>query len=71
MTGNEQVSGGGISSRRFFPVLGLFAAGLLYSVLPHGVFGTYDFAARAAVAGIVAGVTTLLLSVLTKRWAAR
>jgi len=71
MTGNEQISGGGISSRWFLPVLGLFAAGLVYSVLPHGVFGPYDFAARAAVAGTVAGVTTLLLSVLTKRWAAR
>jgi hypothetical protein len=67
MSGNEQISGAGISSRRFLPVLGLFAAGLVYSVLPHGVFGTYDFAVRAAVAGIVAGVTTLLLRVLTKR----
>jgi hypothetical protein len=52
-------------------VLGLFAAGLVHSVLPHGVFGTYDFAARAAVVGTVAGVTILLLSGLTKRWAAR
>jgi hypothetical protein len=71
MTGNEQKSGGGISGRRFLPVLGLFAAGLVYGVLPHGAFGTYDFAARAAVAGTVAGMTTLLLFVLTKRWAAR
>jgi hypothetical protein len=71
MTGNPQISGGGISSRRFPPVLGLFAAGLVHSVLPHGAFGTYDFAARAAVAGTVAGVTTLLLFVLTKRRAAR
>jgi hypothetical protein len=71
MTGNEQISGSGISSRRFLRVLGLFAAGLVHSVLPHGVFGTYDFAARAAVVGTVAGVTILLLSGLTKRWAAR
>ncbi len=61
MTGNEQVSGGGISGRRLLPVLGLFAAGLVHSVLPHGAFGTYGFAARAAVAGTVASVTTLLL----------
>ena len=67
MTGNEQISGGGISGQRFLPVLGLFAAGLVYSMLPHGAFGTYDFAARAAIAGTVAGVTTLLLVVLTKR----
>jgi hypothetical protein len=70
MTGNQQFSSGGIS-RRFLPVLGLFAAGLVHSVLPHGAFGTYDFAARAAVAVTVAGVTTRLLFVLTKRWAAR
>ena len=72
MTGNEQESGGGISSRGFLPVLlGLFAAGLGYSVLPHGAFGPYDVPARAAVAGTVAAVTTLLLLVLTKRRAVR
>jgi hypothetical protein len=71
VTGNEQIPGRGVSSKRFLPVLGLFAAGLVYSVLPHGAFGTYDFAARAAVVGTVAGVTTLLLFVLTKRRAAR
>ena len=71
MTGNEQSSRSGIRSRRFLPLLGLFAAGLVYSVLPHGVFGTYDFAVRAAVVGTVAGVTTLLLFGLTKRWAVR
>ena len=71
MTGNEQISGRGINSKRFLPVLGLFAAGLVHSVLPQGAFGTYDVAARAAVVGTVAGVTTLLLFVLTKRWASR
>jgi membrane associated rhomboid family serine protease len=71
MTGNEQISGGGTSRRWFLPVMGLFAAGLVYGVLPQGAFGTYDVAARAAVAGAVAGVTTLLLSVLTKRRADR
>jgi hypothetical protein len=69
MTVSEQISG--ISRRWFLPVMGLFAAGLVYGVVPHGAFGTYDVAARAAVAGTVAGVTTLILSVLTKRWAAR
>ena len=44
---------------------------LVHSVLPHGAFGTYDFAARAAVAGTVASVTTLLLFGPTERWAAR
>jgi hypothetical protein len=71
MTGNEQTSDRGISSGRFLPVLGLLAAGLVHSVLPHGAFGPYDFAARAAVAGTVAGVTTLLLFALTRRRAAR
>ena len=71
MTGDGQKSSGGISSRRFLPVLGLFAAGLVYSVLPHGAFGTHDIPARAAVAGTVAGGTILLLLVLTKRRAVR
>jgi hypothetical protein len=71
MTANEQMSGRGISSGRFLPVLGLLIAGLVHSVLPHGAFGTHDFAARAAVAGAVAGVTTLLLFALTKRRGAR
>jgi hypothetical protein len=60
-----------MTGRPFPPVLGLFAAGLVHSALPHGAFGTYDIAARAAVAGLIAGVTTLLLFALNKRWAAR
>jgi hypothetical protein len=68
MTNHEQISGGRISSRRFLPVLGVFAGGLVHSVLPLGAFGTYDVAARVAVAGIVAGVTSMLLFVLTRRW---
>jgi hypothetical protein len=39
---------------RFLPVLGVFAGGLVYAVLPAGVFGTYDVASRAAVTGAVA-----------------
>jgi hypothetical protein len=60
-----------MTGRPFPPVLGLFAAGLVHSVLPHGAFGTYDIASRAAVAGIVAAGTTLLLFALNKRWSAR
>jgi hypothetical protein len=51
--------------------LGVFAGGLVHSVLPLGAFGTYDVAARVAVAGIVAGLTSVLLFVLTRRWDAR
>ncbi len=62
MTGNAQTSGDGIGGRRFQPVVSLFAAGLVYAVLPHGAFGTHDIAARAAVAGLAAAVTMLLLT---------
>jgi hypothetical protein len=71
MTDREQTSGGRTSSRRFLPVLGVFAGGLVHSVLPLGAFGTYDVAARVALVGIVAGVTSVMLFVLTKRWDAR
>jgi hypothetical protein len=53
---------------RFLPVLGIFAGGLVYTVLPLGAFGTYDVASRAAIAGAVAGVTCLLILTLSKRW---
>jgi hypothetical protein len=52
---------------RFLPVLGVFAGGLVYAVLPRGTFGTYDVASRAAVTGAVAAVTSLLILMLTKR----
>ncbi len=45
---------------RFLPVLSIFAAGLVHSVLPHGAFGAYDIAVRATITGAVAGVTALL-----------
>jgi hypothetical protein len=53
---------------RFLPVLGIFAGGLVYTVLPRGAFGAYDVASRAAVTGAVAGVTCLLVLTLSKRW---
>jgi hypothetical protein len=52
---------------RFLPVLSIFAGGLVYAVLPSGAFGTYDVASRAAVTGAVAGVSCLLVLMLTKR----
>jgi hypothetical protein len=56
---------------RFLPVLSIFAGGLVYTTLPHGAFGAYDIASRAAITGAVAAVTCLLIVTLTKRWGAR
>ena len=56
---------------RFLPVLGVFAGGLVYVMLPAGMFGTYDVASRGAITGAVAGATCLLLLGLRKRWGAR
>ena len=53
---------------RFLPVLSIFAGGLVYTVLPHGAFGEYDVASRAAITGAAAGVTCLLVLTLSKRW---
>ena len=55
---------------RFMPVLSMFAGGLAYAVLPRGAFGAYDIASRAAITGAVAGVSSLLILTLTKRWGA-
>jgi hypothetical protein len=52
---------------RFLPVLGVFAGGLAYAVLPQGAFGAYDVASRAAVSGIMAGTSSLLLLALSRR----
>ena len=57
-----------IMRSRLLPVLGIFAGGLVYTVIPHGAFGEYDVAIRAAVTGAVAGVTCLLVLTLSKRW---
>jgi hypothetical protein len=58
-------------SGRFLPLLGVFAGGLVYSLLPHGAFGAYDFVVRAAITGAVAGGTFLVLLVMTNRWGTR
>jgi hypothetical protein len=56
------------SDDRQMPLFGIFAGGLVYTVLPRGAFGAYDVASRAAVTGAVAGVTCLLVLTLSKRW---
>ena len=53
---------------RLFPVLSIFASGVVYAVLPRGMFGTYDVAGRAVIVGALAAVTCLLALRLTKRW---
>jgi hypothetical protein len=54
---------------RVLLVLGLFAGGLAWALLPRGAFGRYDVAIRGALTGAVAGVSCLLVLTLTKRWA--
>jgi hypothetical protein len=54
-------------NRWLLPALGVFAGGFAYALLPTGAFGALDFAARAAITGAVAGVTALLVSMLTNR----
>ena len=53
--------------RRFLPVVGIFAGGFVYALLPAGAFGAHDLAARAAVTGAVAGVTTVVLLLVFRR----
>jgi hypothetical protein len=48
-------------------MLSIFAAGLAHSVLPRYAFGVHDVAIRAAIAGIVAGVTSILILTLNNR----
>jgi hypothetical protein len=51
--------------RRFLPALGIFAGGLVNSVLPAGTFGAYDRVVRVAIVGLVAGATAMLIFSLT------
>ena len=51
--------------RRALPALGIFAGGLVHSLLPVGAFGVHDRAVRAAIVGIVSGATAALIFVLT------
>jgi len=52
-------------SRRFLPALGIFAGGLVHSLLPVGTFGRHDRIVRAAIVGVVSGATALLILILT------
>jgi len=52
--------------KRRLPALGVFAGGLVYALLPAGAFGAHDFAARATITGAVAGVTAVLILVLSE-----
>jgi hypothetical protein len=52
-------------SRRVLPALGIFAGGLVHSLLPAGAFGKHDRVVRAAIVGIVSGATATLIFVLT------
>jgi hypothetical protein len=60
-----------IMRSRFLLVIGIFAGGLVHSVLLRGAFAVHDVAIRAAITGTVAGVTCLLVLTLSKRWVAR
>lgn len=52
-------------SRSLLPALGGWT--LVYALLPTGAFGAHDLAARAAITGAVAGVTAVLIFMLTNR----
>jgi uncharacterized MnhB-related membrane protein len=43
------------------PVLAIFLAGLVYSLLPRGIFGAYDVAMRSAICGATAASAALIL----------
>jgi hypothetical protein len=49
------------------PLLGVFAAGLVYALLPTGAFGAHDIAVRAAVTGAVAAFAAALIFRLMSR----
>ncbi len=52
-------------SRRALPALGIFAGGLVHSLLPAGAFGKHDRALRAVIVGLVSGAAAALIFVLT------
>ena len=52
---------------RLSPVLAILLAGLVYSLLPRGVFGVHDAVARAALCGGAAALASFVLIVLNKR----
>jgi hypothetical protein len=56
--------------RRLSPVLAILLAGLVYGVLPRGVWGDYDVIVRAAICGVTAALASLLL-IAVNRWPRR
>ena len=50
------------------PVLALFTAAVVYSLLPRGAFGTHDVLARAALTGAAAGLALLLFRAAVHRY---
>jgi hypothetical protein len=71
MTDNRSTAGPAPTSGWFLPVLSLFAAGFVYSVLPQDVFGSHDVAVRAVITGGTAALTSLLLLQVGKRLSLR
>jgi hypothetical protein len=58
----------GTQGLRLLPFVGIFAAGLVHSELPRGAFGAHDIAVRAAITGATAGVVTVVLLLVARRW---
>lgn len=52
-------------SRRVLPAFGIFAGGLVDSLLPVGAFGAHDRIVRVVIVGMVAGATAMLIFILT------
>jgi hypothetical protein len=54
-----------VMAKLALPALGIFAGGLVHSLLPVGHFGTYDRLVQATIFGTVAGATAALIFSLT------
>ncbi len=63
MASNEFVHRWGLAA----PVIGIVAGGVVDANLPEGLFGEYDIPLRAAVTGIVAGVTALSILMIVRK----
>lgn len=53
--------------RSLLPILGVFTGGFVYALLPTRTFGAHDLAVRAIITGTVAGVTAVVIFLLTNR----
>jgi hypothetical protein len=51
-------------SKQALPALGIFAGGLVHSLLPVGAFGAYDRVVRAVIGATVSAATAMLIFVL-------